>query len=157
VTKDEIKKIRAIVKTYCSKYKMESMSDDLEQMVLLKCIENPKRAQNIQRTFIDCLRQILGRFTPRFDSWKFTGEVEKKPAPTPTLDRDALLMQCVRKMDSPYREIVLLILEYGLTQSEIADIFGLSQGRISQIVHEATIELKWRTSDNFISFYSGSA
>lgn len=60
---------------------------------------------------------------------------------TPEYQKDILLLQRVRSLVGLKRPVILMILELGLTQTEIADIFGVSKKQICDIVRDAIDEL----------------
>ncbi len=66
---------------------------------------------------------------------------DKEPGPARQVEA-ALAMECMRKLDEPYKSVLVLRFVDGLPPSDIADILGESQNVISVRIHRGLKQLE---------------
>jgi len=140
MTDDEFKKATEKIKRIYRKLTGDINSpeaEDIAQEVICRRLSNPNSAsQNYQQSVIDCLRQRSGR--------KGTCSYEQRRlimSATTTTGRDDIGSYVGERGDSWHferffrgtdRAILLLIIKWGLSETEVADLFGVSESRICQ-------------------------
>jgi RNA polymerase sigma factor (sigma-70 family) len=129
-----------------------SLREDLVQDILLAVVTALPRLREADRLKAFVLRiahnRAVSHVARRVRDKPDAVEVDALPADAPTQEqamiagqRSARLMQAIRALGLPYRQVIMLVLE-DLSHPEIADILGLSVSNVGVRVNRAKQQLK---------------
>lgn len=128
-------------------------SEDIAQDVMVSYLEEKAETSTVSQRTVDALRRHFGRpDTPRkvtMDKIKFAKEA--KCGDFQTTDSTAAMAAGVdvHKMltlvDGLDRAILILHYMWGMENQEIAYVFGISEGRVSQLSKAALLEIQTLT------------
>lgn len=138
-TKNILEK-RRIAMAYAKKRGREDIADDFAQWVVLWMVEHPDQDHvHFDCRFADFFRSEYGSGTPnskRFNWKRMIDNCEADyPDPAPLRQLQWREVQDIyRLLEDPLDRILLSLLHfYGYEQQEIAEMAGVSEGRISQM------------------------
>lgn len=152
----EYKKIKDCVKKYCREKHIkfdDAKMEDLSHEVICYRLKYSKRStQSYQQSVIDCLRKQSGR--KGFSGYDTRKELQKPSMlddgnqfsglAGPDLVERGDIGKLTRFLCESDRIIIGLIYKWGFLETEIADIFNVSPGRISQRVKRIQSRLSAR-------------
>jgi RNA polymerase sigma-70 factor (ECF subfamily) len=72
---------------------------------------------------------------------ELTGPAGGEASPAAREEREALVLQCLGKLEQPQQQVVLLRLQQGLSYEDIATITGHSSGYVGTLLHLAVKRL----------------
>lgn len=134
-----IKKITKQAKRWAHSNNFSELAEDMAQDVVISRLKNEKT--KISFLCVDFLRKQHGRKNSKTNSLRFEEKVMYVPLTdqnTPTEDNVKNLNSAIdfdkykHYLDSRDRAIFILKFKWNLTETEIAECFGVSVGRISQ-------------------------
>lgn len=143
-------------------------SQEVSQDIIVKFLEQPNSGQTVDQFVIDHIRHVWGRVmkdkegrelerskssearkavrhAASIDEDRVTSKVPDGRATNTrigSLSPDALRIIVEGVTDSRYRAMMILHYVYGFTEKEVASIFGVSEGRICQVLKECIGAIK---------------
>lgn len=125
--------------------------EDLVAEILINVIENVKKGrfkgESSISTFIYTItsRRIIDYIRQKKKEMRYVPEPPPSPDPYRQVEqgeRAELLTHYIKKLKPKYCDILYSYYYGGLTQKEIAQMFGINPSRVSQIIHHAQNLLK---------------
>lgn len=157
MTDTKIREITIKAKMWANCNGFASDAEDIAQHVLIRLYKKRKAA--VDRICIDYVRSAYGRTDKRAYKNQAAKSNEKRFYSQITDENDSLetsykmntdnldFNEFQAYLESNDRAIVTLRFKWGMTEKEIADCFGMSEGRICQKLKEIKIKLESKITE----------
>ncbi len=126
-------------------------SEDLAHDALLSWLEGHGKHQTVDQAVGDAIRGAFGR--PGTPGHELRGNLEQRAESldalayraVPSIDRDSLtdFERLIKPLESIDRSIVCLRFIWGFNEIEIANLFGITESRVSQRLHAVFSRLQY--------------
>lgn len=132
-----IKKVWSSAKNYARSMGLIDECEDFAQIATMELLGG--RRASVQQIYIDYLRRKLGRSNRKNElnfSLSSVEDIEKK------IEDSILFDDLVGKLKRRDRNIYILYYRWGLYEREVAQIIGISESRVSQILKAGHKKMK---------------